>query len=454
VVEPAAGGLNIKSAACREIYFQWFRLWAPPAHRLRRFHRSGIGCRLGVILAERFAILCAATNWTGPARVARELVRHGAEVCIVAPPDSIVALTRYKTADLLLPLDEINRTLPGVLQVLAEQFGARTVLAGDTAAFLLLAHQMSAASRLKLDSKTEAMLRRSMPAAALGMNLTRASDIAMRHCDDAIAPTPASIANPSPDAAIAFAWKVGFPVLVKRNGYEAGEGIARCNDEAALAAELARPPPNARDRDFIVQKHVTGAVYGVAVAGSEGKAAGAFVFEKHVLNPPPHGPASVLRYADRPLLAAHARSLFEAYGMNGYAGVDYIVDESGRAFFLEINPCIVPKSHLTCFGANLTGAMLAMLRGDAPTAAMAPTHELVAMFPNEWRRDPDSPFLSSALHDVPWDDPGVLGAMRQRLGPRLGQGLNGLAQRNEGAGNEPNQREHEAAETDQHRWGS
>jgi hypothetical protein len=85
---------------------------------------------------------------------------------------------------------------------------------------------------------------------------------------------------------------------------------------------------------------------------------------------------------------------------------------------------------------------------------MAPTHELVAMFPNEWRRDPDSPFLSSALHDVPWDDPGVLGAMRQRLGPRLGQGLNGLAQRNEGAGNEPNQREHEAAETDQHRWGS
>jgi hypothetical protein len=113
-------------------------------------------------LAERFAILCAATNWTGPARVARELVRHGAEVCIVAPPDSIVALTRYKTADLLLPLDEINRTLPGVLQVLAEQFGARTVLAGDTAAFLLLAHLMSAASRLKLDSKTEAMLRRSM----------------------------------------------------------------------------------------------------------------------------------------------------------------------------------------------------------------------------------------------------------------------------------------------------
>lgn len=35
-------------------------------------------------------------------------------------------------------------------------------------------------------------------------------------------------------------------------------------------------------------------------------------------------------------------------------------------------------------------------------------HEFVAHFPNEWRRDPQSPYLREAYHDVPWDDPPLL----------------------------------------------
>jgi hypothetical protein len=27
------------------------------------------------------------------------------------------------------------------------------------------------------------------------------------------------------------------------------------------------------------------------------------------------------------------------------------------------------------------------------------------MFPQEWKRDPDSPYLVSAFHDVPFDEP-------------------------------------------------
>jgi len=36
--------------------------------------------------------------------------------------------------------------------------------------------------------------------------------------------------------------------------------------------------------------------------------------------------------------------------------------------------------------------------------------ETVALFPNEWLRDPHSRYLTHGHHDVPWDDPALLKA--------------------------------------------
>src|SRR4051812_11840705 len=37
----------------------------------------------------------------------------------------------------------------------------------------------------------------------------------------------------------------------------------------------------------------------------------------------------------------------------------------------------------------------------------------IALFPREWLRDPASPWLTRAYHDVPWDDPEVMRACVQ-----------------------------------------
>jgi hypothetical protein len=37
----------------------------------------------------------------------------------------------------------------------------------------------------------------------------------------------------------------------------------------------------------------------------------------------------------------------------------------------------------------------------------------IALFPREWLRDPASPWLTEAFHDVPWDDPEVVRACVQ-----------------------------------------
>jgi hypothetical protein len=36
--------------------------------------------------------------------------------------------------------------------------------------------------------------------------------------------------------------------------------------------------------------------------------------------------------------------------------------------------------------------------------------DVVALFPQEWMRDPASPYLTNAFHDVPWDDPALIRA--------------------------------------------
>lgn len=358
-------------------------------------------------MAERFAILCATTDWAGPPRTAGALTKHGAEICIVAPPESYAALTRFKCADVLLPFTETRRKLPAILRTLAEEFGAHSVLAGDTLAFEALARLVADQDALDLSAATLALLQRSMPSADSVALVAQTSALIAAQSEGACAP-PASVRDPTPDQAALFAERVGYPVAVKCDGFTAGNGVTRCTCESALRDALRSVEPG---RSFLVQKYVTGAVYGVAIAGAEGKAAAAFSFIKETTRPSPHGPASVLKCDRREDLIADASALFERYGLNGFAGVDYIVDANGRAYLLEINPCIVPKSHLSCFGVDLAGALVGMLRGAPPPAIVAPVHERVAVFPNEWLRDPVSAHLREAYHDAPWDDPAVFAAM-------------------------------------------
>jgi biotin carboxylase len=358
-------------------------------------------------VAERFAILCAANDWSGPPRTAAALARHGAEICMVAPPGSYAALTRYKTADILLPFDDMRRKLPAILRTLAEEFGAHSVLAGDTLAFDALARLVAQQDALALSPATKALLARSMPSAESAALVAHTSELIAAQPPGNCSPPP-SLKNPSVDQAAAFADRVSYPVALKQDGFTSGHGVARCENEAELRMSFAAVEDG---RGLLVQKYVRGAVYGVAVSGVEGKAAAAFSFVKETVRPSPHGPASILRCDRREALIADACGLFERYGLNGFAGVDYIMDKSGRAYLLEINPCIVPKSHLYCFGVDLVGAFLGALRGAPAPVVAAPAHERVAIFPNEWMRDPASGHLREAYHDAPWDDPAVFAAM-------------------------------------------
>jgi hypothetical protein len=60
-------------------------------------------------------------------------------------------------------------------------------------------------------------------------------------------------------------------------------------------------------------------------------------------------------------------------------------------------------------GRDLPSALYAALSEKALQPAPKVTEkDTVALFPQEWIRDPASPFLLSAYHDVPWDEPELI----------------------------------------------
>ena len=360
-------------------------------------------------MADRIAILCAADRWSGVPRTAHALTAAGAEVCIVAPPNSYGAKTRFKLADMLAPPAQISRQLGDILRILAEDFGAHCVLAGDDVAFGALARLMQSGEHEKLTPATRGMLARSMPEVRTAALLASDHDFILAQQDGLTCRSPRTIGAPAVEEAVRFAREHRYPVVVKRSGFASGLGVTICDDEPALRTAVSLAGANGRG--FVLQEFLTGPVYGATVSGVRGRALAAIAFEKHRVSSA-NGPTSVARFDPRPDILAHAKGLFENYGLNGYAGFDYIIDAHDRARFIEINPRIMPTGHFDeHFGVDLTGAYLAGVRGAPPPPLREPLNRYVALFPNEWMRDPDSVFLRTGFHDVPWHDPEVLAAM-------------------------------------------
>jgi hypothetical protein len=80
--------------------------------------------------------------------------------------------------------------------------------------------------------------------------------------------------------------------------------------------------------------------------------------------------------------------------------------ETGRAYLIEVNPRSAQVGHLSMgAGHDLPAALYAALSGKAEQPAPKVTEkDTIALFPQEWIRDPESRFLRSAYHDVPWEE--------------------------------------------------
>jgi acetyl/propionyl-CoA carboxylase alpha subunit len=225
--------------------------------------------------------------------------------------------------------------------------------------------------------------------------------------------------------------RMGLPIVLKADCTSGGDGvwIAHTLEEAGRALRaLEAPPLLARaakraliDRDMTLvwpsllrrryvvnaQEFVAGREATSAIACWKGTVLAGLHFEV-LKKQDAGGPATVLRLIENAEMSTAAEKMARRLELSGLHGFDYMLEgQTGKAYLIEINPRATQVGHLMLgLGRDLPAALYAALTGEVVrTARKVTENTTIALFPQEWMRNPASAFLRSAYHDVPWEEP-------------------------------------------------
>jgi len=371
-------------------------------------------------------MLSTTVNWPSTARLAGAFAGVGARVDALLPAGHVGTKSRFVTGrhiyNPLLPL-------PSLALAIEESWPDLVVPCDDRAVRHLLAlhsrnpnsdvGSLIAYSLGRMESYPVLFSRSGFIAAAMREGVAVAHTLTVEDID-------------ALDLALL---ETGLPAVLKSDGSWGGGGVivAHTPEQAHKAFwRLAAPPSrlrslartfHRRDTHFLldalsppdpvvsVQRYVGGTPATTSFASWQGRVL-ATIHMDVLETTTPTGPASVVRRVDCPQMEEAAQKLASRFMLSGIHGLDYMRDGNGRVQLIETNPRATQSSALALGpGHDLVAAMAGCI---APTAGGArprvSENPVVALFPQEWRRDPRSIWLRTAHLDVPWDDPEVLKA--------------------------------------------
>ena len=399
-------------------------------------------------------LLVALDNWYGTARLPFCLQAAGFIVGLLSEPQFDVARSRH--VDFHLPVS-VNAIRHGQWRTTA------AAIAGFAADFILPADE-NAVRFLQFLAGVEYAPLRPVLQRSLG---DRHSFAARGHrhqvleiADHAGIACAIHAEAPNAVAAQAFADRHGWPLYLKRDGTFAGQGVRKCADATALqtayhdliAKSRSRWTPRGilrhgwdRLRTALFGPDPLNVPIGAAALSVEAEVIGSPAFhtaialdghciagisaEVELFHPEPTGPSTRVRLHDDADMARAAAVLARALGVSGFFGLDFIRKPDGSLVLLEFNQRPTPVAHLGHFlGTDLCKALLAGLSGRAIPAAPAPTDARVALFPQDWLRDPRAEDRAPFLADIPWHEPELLAELNARLGLNISaDGANSMA---------------------------
>ena len=225
--------------------------------------------------------------------------------------------------------------------------------------------------------------------------------------------------------------RLGLPLVLKADGSSSGEGvrIADTLPEAIRALRTLQAPPHwilvakralvNRDTRWIrpalerrrsvvnAQEFIAGRDVTSLLACWKGEVLAALHFE--VINKQyERGPASVLRLLENAEISSATEILARKLNLSGLHGFDFLLEkETERPYLIEMNPRATQVGHLALGpGRDLPAGLSAAVSGRAIQESHKVTdNPTIALFPQEWERNPQSTYLSSAYHDIPWEEP-------------------------------------------------
>jgi hypothetical protein len=375
-------------------------------------------------------LLITTSRWVSSARLAMALTDVGCEVEALCPRKHPMLKTsivrRHSVFHPLSPLScieqGIRKSAPGFL------------IPGDELAVLYL-HRLHAQTTPEI----RAVIERSLGDPAhysLAHSCNRLMSLAQ---EEAVA-TPLTAEVPDPAAIPGLASRFGLPLILKADGTTGGQGVRIVTELhgvekiwRALRAPIGvvrllkrmifdsdwnmlLPFLRRETRVINAQSFIPGTEANSIVACWQGEVVACVCLEV-VSVWYPRGPSSVVRVIENPAMFTAATRIVKRLNLSGFCGFDFILEEhTGVPQMIEMNPRPTQLAHLQLGpGRDLVTAWVSAARDMAMRARPAVTDkDLIAVFPHELHRDPSSPMLQDAYHDVPWSEPALVLACMEK----------------------------------------
>lgn len=360
----------------------------------------------------RIMVVLLSPSWLGAARLPGALTHAGFSVASYCHPESYLSKTRYNEYAFTAPAT--GSAFPNLVASVRQYQPLFLIPACELAVrfFLnIIAADASGQVRAQFADVVD-LVRRSLGEPAFHRAMQ--SKIETSALAEALGlRVPEQVLVQHEADATDFGDAYGYPLVFKGEYGHAGNAVRICATTAEAIAAYSDLGGNAEGQRILVQRYIRGVVVTQSSVALAGQVLETVTLVKHLTHPAPMGPSSVLRWVENTEAEQATRALLGTCGTSGFSAANFIVEhETNAAYFIEFNPRVTPPCIVARqFGRDLCRALWCRLSGVAyERQVLAHYPETVALFPNEWLRDPHSPYLTQGHHDVPWDDPTLLKA--------------------------------------------
>jgi len=136
----------------------------------------------------------------------------------------------------------------------------------------------------------------------------------------------------------------------------------------------------------------------------------------------PTGAATIIRQVDDRRMAQAGELLAAKLKLNGFFGLDFMIEaDTGDIYLIEMNPRCTQLGHMDFAGrGSLTDAFSADLKGEPNRHPLQPIRPgTIALFPQAFTKvASQNPHLDSSYHDIPWEEPRLVGELMLEPWPR------------------------------------
>ena len=380
------------------------------------------------MVAPRALLFLLSGDWKGISRLPEALLQAGFQVATLSPVGSFLSQTQYANRHVVMPANaNVLQFLLGVILDAQPDI----IIPGCEAAVEFLSAVELAFREAEHDAGIVyaiTLIRRSLGGSD-HYSVTTSKHSLLQKARDIGVLVPAQVPVFMLQDALLFASVHGYPVVLKTEYGYSGHGVRICRDADEVAAALDALTEGWRMRDetgtanlvqappnIAVQQFIAGTPAMQSISAMSGCVLEHITVIKEHCFPAHTGPSSVVRFIEHEGIGAAMTTLVAALQYSGFGSADFIIDTvSQQAYLLELNARPCPISHIgRLVDRDIARALCCHLKGESYIREnKANLPERVALFPQEWLRDAQSPWLTQIHHDVPWGDPGLLRALLQ-----------------------------------------